>query len=352
MNRIIFLLVIPVFFTCKAKQNQITENKYPKLKNEVVVDSIPLLDDKVIEYYASLITKKNLKKHLVKLTSVEYEGRRTGEKGQKLAAKYLVDYYKSKDIAPAYEKTGKYLQKIPKEFMKGRSKNDSENVLAFIYGTEKREEIIVISAHYDHLGVNNKGDYFFGADDNGSGTAALLEIAESFQKAVVEGEGPKRSILFLNFTGEEEGLFGSKYYASHPAFPLKNTVVNLNIDMVGRVDNRHKNGDYVYLIGADKISKELHYLSEAVNDKYTKLELDYKYNDDKDPNRFYYRSDHYNFAKSGIPIIFYFNGTHKDYHKPTDTEDKINYDALQKRAQLVFYTAWQIANKVERLKVD
>lgn len=343
-----FLLVFFTFFSCQAVQIQ---DNATKTTNKIK-DTIPLLDDKVIYYYASLITQEDLKKHLKKLTSKEFEGRKTGEKGQKLAANYLVDYYKNQDISPAFEQTGEYLQKIPKNFLQGRSNHDSENVLAFIYGTEKPEEIVVISAHYDHLGKGENNTYYPGADDDGSGTVALLEIAQSFQKAVVEGEGPKRSILFLNLTGEEEGLFGSKYYTSHPVFPLKNTVVNLNIDMIGRVDERHKNGNYIYLIGSDKISTELHNLSEAVNKKYTQLALDYKYNDDKDPNRFYYRSDHYNFAKNGIPIIFYFNGTHQDYHKPTDTEDKIDYDALQKRAQLIFYTAWQIANKEDRLKVN
>ncbi len=351
MRFLFFIAVLSLFFSCKAKQTQQIVEK-STISNKIPKDSIILLDDKVINYYASLITKEDLKKHLIKLTSPEFEGRRTGDNGQKLAAKYIVDYYKQEDIPPAFEKTGNYLQNIPKDFMQGRANNDSENVLAFIYGTEKPEEIVVISAHYDHLGKGKKGEYYPGADDDGSGTAALLEIAQSFQTAVIEGEGPKRSILFLNLTGEEEGLFGSKYYASHPVFPLKNTVVDLNIDMVGRIDKRHKNGNYVYLIGADKISKELLYLSEAVNQKYTQLNLDYKYNDEKDPNRFYYRSDHYNFAKNGIPIIFYFNGTHQDYHKPTDTEDKINYDALQRRAQLIFHTAWQIANKKERLKID
>ena len=352
MKKITLIILAFSILSCKARQVQDSKIPYKVENSSVNLDSIPLLDDKVIVYYASLITKEDLKKHLVRLTSKEFEGRKTGEKGQKLAADYIVNYYKAIDIAPAYEQTESYLQKIPKDFMQGRSNADSENILAFIYGTEKPEEIVVISAHYDHLGLDGNGSYYPGADDDGSGTVALLEIAQSFQKAVVEGEGPKRSVLFLNLTGEEEGLFGSKYYSSHPAFPLKNTIVDLNIDMIGRVDDRHKTGDYVYLIGSDKISKELHYLSEAVNKKYTKLDLDYKYNDDDDPNRFYYRSDHYNFAKNGIPVIFYFNGTHKDYHKPTDTEDKIDYDALQKRAQLIFHTAWQIANKEERLKVD
>lgn len=353
MKKISFVVVFFVFLISKARPFQNIESIDSKVDTKTVnLDSIPLSDNKAIYYYASLITKKDLKEHLIKLTSKEFEGRKTGEKGQKLAADYIVNFYKKNDIPPANERTESYLQRIPKDFMQGRANSDSENVLAFIYGTEKPEEIVVISAHYDHLGVGKNGSYFPGADDDGSGTAALLEIAQSFQKAVIEGEGPKRSILFLNLTGEEEGLFGSKYYSTHPLFHLKNTIVDLNIDMIGRVDDRHKNGNYIYLIGSDKISKELHYLSEAVNKKYTNLKLDYKYNDENDPNRFYYRSDHYNFAINGIPVIFYFNGTHKDYHKETDTEDKINYDALQKRTQLIFYTAWEIANKETRLKIS
>ncbi len=298
------------------------------------------------------ITEADLKKHLSILASDKFEGRMTGEKGQKMAADYIKEYYKEIGVEPGIEKTSSYFQTVPEKFLKGRAKGDTENVLGFIYGSEKPEEIIVISAHYDHLGVKG-GEVFNGADDNGSGTSAVLEIAQAFRKAVEEGEGPKRSILFLNLTGEEEGLFGSLYYTANPIFPLKNTVVDLNIDMVGRVDDRHKDDpNFVYLIGGDKISTELHYISEAVNNKYVNLNLDYKYNDEKDPNRFYYRSDHYNFAKNGIPIIFYFNGVHDDYHKETDTEEKINYEILTKRTKLVFLTAWEIANREERLKID
>ncbi len=355
MNKFLYLLFIIFLFSCKSGKTNNTAILNNSIKDTgksiVVKDSIKLLDDKVILHYASLITKENLKKHLLELTSKTFEGRKTGERGQKIAAEYIQNYYRKIGIEPAFAKTGEYLQNIPISFLKGKSNADSENVLGFIYGTEKPEEIVIISAHYDHLGIDGEKIYF-GADDNGSGTSAVLEIAASFQKAVNEGEGPKRSILFLNLTGEEEGLYGSKYYVSHPVFPLKNTVVNLNIDMIGRVDSRHKTNNYIYLIGADKISKELHYISEAINKKYVNLELDYKYNDKKDPNRFYYRSDHYNFAKNGIPIIFYFNGTHKDYHKPTDTEDKIDYDALQKRTKLVFHTAWEIANRSERLLIN
>ncbi|WP_299523822.1 M28 family metallopeptidase [Winogradskyella sp.] len=230
----------------------------------------------------------------------------------------------------------------------------SENVVAYIEGSEKPDEFVVISAHLDHEGIKN-GEIYNGADDDGSGTVALVEIAEAFKTAEKVGHGPKRSILFLHVTGEEKGLLGSRHYTDNdPIFPLENTVANLNIDMIGRTDPKREEGDrnYVYLIGSDKLSTELHNISEAVNAKCCNIELDYTYNDDNDPNRFYYRSDHYNFAKNNIPVIFYFNGTHDDYHKPSDTPDKIEYDLLENRARLVFHTAWELANRKERIKVD
>ena len=231
---------------------------------------------------------------------------------------------------------------------------DTENVVAYIKGSEKPDEYLVISSHLDHIGISGDGSINNGADDDGSGTVALLEIAEAFQLAAKAGNRPKRSIVFLHVTGEEKGLLGSRYYTDYdPVFPLEQTVADLNIDMIGRIDpKREGDRNYVYLIGSDKLSSELHILSEEVNKKYTNIELDYTYNDQKDPNRFYYRSDHYNFAKNNIPIIFYFNGTHDDYHRPGDTPDKINYDLLTNRARLVFYTAWSIANRSERVIVD
>lgn len=230
---------------------------------------------------------------------------------------------------------------------------ETENVLGYLKGTEKPEELLIITSHYDHLGMKN-GEIHNGADDDGSGTVTVLEIAEAFAEAAKKGKGPKRSILFMTVTGEEKGLLGSRYYTdTDPIFPLENTVANLNIDMVGRVDDAHKdNSDYIYLIGSDKFSKDLHDLSENVNKTYSNLNLDYTYNDEDDPNRFYYRSDHYNFAKNNIPIIFYFNGTHEDYHKPTDTIEKIDFATMEKRARLVFHTGWEIANREERIVAD
>ncbi len=240
------------------------------------------------------------------------------------------------------------------DYKNNSEKITSENVAAFIKGSEKPDEIIVLSAHLDHEGVKD-GEIYNGADDDGSGTVAIIEIAEAFAKAVKDNNGPKRSILFLNVTGEEKGLLGSRYYTDmDPIFPLKNTVANLNIDMIGRIDPKRKstNRNYIYLIGSDKLSTELHNISEEMNTKYMNVELDYTFNDENDPNQFYYRSDHYNFAKNNIPVIFYFNGTHKDYHKPSDTPDKIQYDLLENRARLVFYTAWELANRENRITVD
>ena len=306
--------------------------------------------------YASTITAKDLGAHLFTYASDEFEGRETGEPGQKKAVEYIKNFYVKEGIASAIGGDD-YFQEIPAEWLNKSSRRgglkDSENVLAFIKGTEKPDEIVVISAHLDHIGINKDGEINNGADDDGSGTVAVLEIAQAFQAAVKAGKGPKRSILFLNVTGEEKGLLGSKYYTEHPVFPLANTVCDLNIDMIGRVDDRHKdNPNYVYLIGSDKLSTELHTLSEEVNAKYTNITLDYKYNDEKDPNRFYYRSDHYNFAKHNVPIIFYFNGTHADYHRSTDTPDKINYEMLENRTRLVFYTAWEVANRDARIFAD
>jgi hypothetical protein len=231
----------------------------------------------------------------------------------------------------------------------------AENVLGFLEGTDKKDEILIITAHYDHIGMQGE-EINNGADDDGSGTVAVLELAEAFAKAKVDGKGPRRSILFMTVSGEEKGLLGSQYYTDYePIFPLENTVADLNIDMIGRIGGTYlKDNDpnYIYLIGSDKLSTELHELSEAANQKYVNIKLDYTYNDENDPNRFYYRSDHYNFAKNNIPIIFYFNGTHPDYHRPTDTVDKIHFPKMEKISRLVFYTAWEIANRENRLIVD
>jgi hypothetical protein len=232
-------------------------------------------------------------------------------------------------------------------------KMGTQNVLGVVEGSDLKNEYIFVSAHYDHLGKKNDSTIYFGADDDGSGTAALLTMAKTFMQAKNKGKGPRRSIVFTAFTGEEMGLLGSSYYSSHPVFPVKQSVADLNIDMIGRVDQQHPgDSNYVYLIGSNRLSTELHELSEQVNAANTHLSLDYTYNDPTDPNQLYYRSDHYNFAKLGIPVIFYFTGLHEDYHKITDTPDKLLYTKTATITRLVFLTAWQLANQDHRIVVD
>lgn len=231
---------------------------------------------------------------------------------------------------------------------------ETANVMGFLEGTDRKDEVVVISAHYDHVGVDEKGQIYNGADDDGSGTCAVMELAEAFARAKKEGHGPRRSFLFLWVTGEEKGLLGSEYFADHdPVIPLKNIICNLNIDMIGRVDKKHEaNPDYTYIIGSDKLSSELHAISEKANKESVNLELDYEFNDPNDPNKFYYRSDHYNFAKNKIPVAFYFTGVHEDYHRPGDDVEKILFPRYTKIVKLVFNTAWELANRDKRIVVD
>ncbi|MFN4028345.1 MAG: M28 family peptidase [Flavobacterium sp.] len=307
-----------------------------------------------VSTYLSAINTESLRTNLTFIASDETEGRETGSEGQKKAGKFIIDFYKKNGIS--YPKgADNYYQKVPAAFLNAkRNENlpDSENIWAFIEGSEKPDEIVVLSAHYDHVGIKD-GEVYNGADDDGSGTVALMEMAAAFQKAKNEGNGPKRSILILHVTGEEHGLHGSRYYSENPLFPLKNTVADVNIDMIGRRDDFHKDSNnYVYVIGSDYLSTDLYNICESVNEQYIQLTIDYKYNDKKDPNRFYYRSDHYNFAKHNIPSVFLFNGTHADYHKPGDEVSKIEFDALTKRTQYAFAIAWEIANREQRLVVD
>lgn len=302
------------------------------------------------------------------------QGRRAGSMYQDLyrPTQYLNTYYINEAAAATITgidwngiksdaKTGKleakvYSSNIQLEATKKVVKLESSNVLGVLEGSDLKDEYVFITAHYDHEGMIDT-TIFYGADDDGSGTVSVLELAQAFTKAKAEGKGPRRSIVFMTVSGEEKGLWGSEYYANHPIFPLDKTTVDLNIDMIGRVGTEYQKGNkdslnYVYIIGDDKLSSDLTPITEQVNNKNLKLKLDRKYNDPKDPNRFYYRSDHYNFAEKGVPIIFYFNGVHQDYHQPTDTPDKINYPLMEKRAQLVFYTAWEMANRNAMLKRD
>ena len=239
-------------------------------------------------------------------------------------------------------------------FKKKIQKISADNVAAIIEGSEFPDEYVVLTAHLDHVGTQN-GDIYNGADDNGSGTVAMLEIAEAFALAKEQGYPPKRSIVFLHVTAEERGLLGSKYYTDYdPLVPINKTIANLNMDMMGRADpNRGiRNLNYVYIIGSDILSDDLHEINLEANEKYANLELDFRFNGIDHPDQFYYRSDHFHFIKNNIPAIFYFSGVHEDYHKPTDTADKILYEPYKRRVKLIFHTAWELANRDERIKLN
>jgi len=218
----------------------------------------------------------------------------------------------------------------------------TENVLALIEGCEKPEEYILISAHYDHLGRKG-GNIFSGANDNASGVAALMELAKTFKMAASNGITPKRSILFVAFSGEEKGLLGSKYFINNPPVPLSSIKTNLNMDMLGRQDYKQSTSNYIYLLGSSHLDPRLKQISDSINALHTNLNIDYKY--DTPHNPIYMASDQASFVEKGIPSIMYFNGLHKDYHTPEDTADKLNYKAIKKVAKLVFLTAWELANK-------
>lgn len=326
----------------------------------------PSFESKKIKY-AQSINVEDLKQHILVLASDSLEGRETGKKGQKMAAEYIASHFKDIGIPPYKKdtyfqkfkvKSGRHLCKCStcdnNDLLKNLLKSNyvkGENVLGFIEGTDLKDEILIITSHYDHLGMHDS-IVFNGADDDASGTAATLEIAQAFMLAKKEGKGPRRSILIMPVSGEEKGLLGSKYYTDNPIYPLENTIANLNIDMIGRVDEFHSNPDYVYLIGSDRLSQDLHDISESVNKEHFNLQLDYRFNDKNDPNRYYFRSDHYNFAKNNIPVIFYFNGIHEDYHQPSDTFEKINFEKIEKISRYIFLTAWELANRDEKPKLN
>ena len=330
----------------------------------ILLLSVGCSQENASDKYAESITSEELSDLIYEFSSDKFEGRNTGEPGQKLAVEFIRNFYKSNNIIKA-DNTEDYFQTFLVDFdsrevtRPGNINEDNinwvktENVAAIIEGSTYPNEYIVLTAHLDHVGIED-GEIFNGADDDGSGSMALLEIAEAFKLAELDGNRPKRSIVILHVSAEEKGLLGSKYYTDNPLYPLDETITNLNVDMIGRTDpTRNSNNDeYIYLIGTDRLSSMLHNTSEKVNNNTVKLELDYRFNAWDDPNRFYERSDHWHFAKNNIPVIFYFSGTHEDYHMPTDTPDKIRYNLLTKRARLIFHTAWEIANMDERIEVD
>jgi len=257
------------------------------------------------------------------------------------------------------------------------SREDTFNVVASVEGTDPvlRSEFIALGAHLDHIGLRGartnsvsadksaKGPSVDqdvinnGADDDGSGVVALAEMAA----AAMRGPGPKRSLLFVWHTGEESGGWGARYLTAFPPVPIDRIVAQLNLDMIGRsrrpgdesAGNRDLTGpDEVYVVGASRLSRALADTVATVNHAYLNLTLNPKYDDPADPERIYERSDHYEYARKGIPVAFFFSGLHEDYHRPSDEIDRIDFVKLQKIARTVLAVAWELGNAPDRPALD
>ncbi|MEZ4900689.1 MAG: M20/M25/M40 family metallo-hydrolase [Spirosomataceae bacterium] len=318
--------------------------------------------------FSALVSENLLQQHVYTLAADSMQGRKTGMKGQEIARNYCVKSLRATHALPIFKTDSLWLfsqsyyfnltmptgmvipmgglytltEKPSTEFEK-KTTLEGQNIGGIFVGTDLKKEIVIITAHYDHLG-SSKAGIFHGADDNASGTAAILAMAALCDSLQKQGIRSRRSLCFLLFSGEEGGLIGSKYFLENSPFLHENIRYNLNVDMVGRRDKTHrKNSDYCYLIGPH-FFPELRSTVKESNHLSFNLTLDYRYDNEYDPNRYFYRSDHYNFAKRHIPALFFMDGEHPDYHQTTDTADKIDYQLLQKRASLIFQIAWSLAN--------
>ncbi len=332
-----------------STRNEISRKKEAAAKNGA--KALILINNRLFKRYSN--------EHMLSDTN-------KGEKRMSLASDKINE---NTQVLLFSDKNKDYLLQKNRKFMnfsfeKNYNEFSANNIAASIKGSEFPDEYIVITAHLDHVGIQN-GIVYNGADDDGSGSVGILEIAEAFSLAIKDGFRPKRSILFLHVTAEENGLLGSEYYTDYdPIVPLSETMVCLNMDMIGRTESKRKETepeDYIYIIGSEMLSDDLHNINKKANDEHVKINLDYRYNDPTSlvfesgryiENQYYYRSDHYNFAKYDIPSIFFFSGVHEDYHMPTDTADKILYDIYEKRIKLIFHTAWDLANADKRIELN
>ena len=332
-----------------STRNEISRKKEAAAKNGA--KALILINNRLFKRYSN--------EHMLSDTN-------KGEKRMSLASDKINE---NTQVLLFSDKNKDYLLQKNRKFMnfsfeKNYNEFSANNIAALIKGSEFPDEYIVITAHLDHVGIQN-GIVYNGADDDGSGSVGILEIAEAFSLAMKDGFRPKRSILFLHVTAEENGLLGSEYYTDYdPIVPLSETMVCLNMDMIGRTESKRKETepeDYIYIIGSEMLSDDLHNINKKANDEHVKINLDYRYNDPTSlvfesgryiENQYYYRSDHYNFAKYDIPSIFFFSGVHEDYHMPTDTADKILYDIYEKRIKLIFHTAWDLANADKRIELN
>ncbi len=295
--------------------------------------------------FAASILESDLKKHIQILANDTMQGRQTGSNGAFAAADYIAGYFEKLNLLAPYDST--YFQAFI-------TNAPGVNVIGVIEGSDLKQQAVVISAHYDHLGAYNNSIYN-GDDDNASGIAAMLEIAEALSAMSRSGYKPLRSIVFIAFDAKEKNLAGSAYYVKNPLHTTQQTIANLNIDAVGRIEGS-PNGrpNYLFLVGAERVSSELKDLTDYMNTaRNLNLVLDYTfYESEVFSDIFYLFSDQYNFGKHHVPVIYYTGGLHDDLYKPTDTEDLINYKILRERTLLIFYTAWELANRDSLLKKD
>jgi Peptidase family M28 len=238
----------------------------------------------------------------------------------------------------------------------------TQNVVGILEGRDPvlRNEYVAVGAHYDHIGIRpGSGDTIYnGADDDGSGTVAVLAIAEAFAR---QRTRPRRSLLFVWHAGEEKGLWGSALVTKFPPVPIERIVAQINIDMIGRsrppgdtkpANQRLTGPDEIYIVGSTMMSTELGELAAHVNEGYLGLTLNRKYDDPKDPERIYFRSDHYNYAKRGVPVLFFFDGVHEDYHRPSDSVDKIDFAKMEKVTRTIYAIAARVADLPSRPRID
>ena len=295
------------------------------------------------------VALSDLKRHLNILASDAMEGRETGTPGIEKAAVYLETEFKRLGLRPGNG------ENFRQEYLTPEDNLNACNIIAQIEGSTHPNEYVVVSAHYDHLGMYN-GIIYNGADDDGSGTTALLAMAESLMRLKKMGKGPQRTVVFIAFSGEEKGLWGSSYFSEHPTLPLDKVSCDVNIDMIGRIDPDRTTPDrnhYVFIVGQSRLSSETSNILNTLNSKTQRLTLDEKFDHKKDPNRIYYRSDHYNFAKKGVPVVFFYDGMlGGDYHEPTDDIELIDWEVYHKRTNFILDFTMSLANRETLLKRD
>jgi len=287
---------------------------------------------------AAIITQDMLRQHISVIADDSMRGRATPSRELDETAAYIAAHFERLGLRPLGS-DGSFIQHYP---LPTERTSRAPNVVGLVEGSDPalRREYLILSAHMDHVGVGapvNGDSIYNGADDNASGTAAVMALAEAFARAK---ERPRRSIIFLTVSGEERGLWGSAYFASHPPVPVDSIVAALNIDMVGRNWR-----DTIVAIG--KEHSDLGASVERVAAAHSELHLHPI--DDPWPNeQFYFRSDHYNFARRGVPVLFFFSGTHADYHGPDDEVNKIDFEKEMRVARLLYYFGMEVANGGQR----